>query len=211
MGKAIVIISGGIKKDSGGQWHSTDLNEADNKLSAPGGYLRVLAGKYLWDENKEQGIVATGGKGYDVAQKDPRQPLICEIIKKELMELGASENSIILEKESNNTIDQIKALGFILKKNDFKEAIIISSQWHLPRVRAMVEKTGDLNIRELLKQEAIKLQSAEEVLLKKDRQHWQDKIESAYQSDWLRQRIAMEEKGIADLKAGRYKIKNNTI
>lgn len=209
--KAIVIFSGGIKKEQTGRWQSTELNEADNKLGAPGGYLRVLAAKYLWDEDREQFIVATGGKGYDVIQKDPRQPLICEIIKEELMELGVNESRVLLERDSNNTLDQIKALSSFIKENDPEKITVVSSAWHLPRVKVMMEKEEGLG--KILGQRKIKLRSAEEILLEKDRQQWQEKIERAYESAWLKKRIEREEKGINDFLDGRYKInkiiKNN--
>lgn len=204
--KAIVILSGGIKKDKNGRWHSTDLSEEDNRWGAPGGYLRVLAAKHLFDVEPGCIIVATGGQGYDVAVKDEQQPLICEIIKSELADLEVVKEKIILEKKSNHTIDQVKALEQIIKKNKFDEIVVISSRYHLSRVQAIMKREKALSV--FLEQGKIKLRSAEEILIKSNKNKWQGIVEQAYNSQWMSQRVAEEIKGVSDFRAGKYKIKN---
>ena len=47
--EAIVLLPAGIKQQDG-TWVSTDLSEADAKLGAPGGKLRVIAAAELMKE-----------------------------------------------------------------------------------------------------------------------------------------------------------------
>lgn len=205
MAKAVIILSGGIKKDKSGRWRSTDLTQEDNELSAPGGYLRVLAGKILFESGKYDFIVAMSGRGYDVKNDEERRPAIWEIVKGELIALGVSEEKIIAEKESNTTFEQINALGNIIGENSLNEIAVISNRSHLPRVQAMMEKEKALG--DSLEQGKIKLLSAEEILIESDKDKWRATIEQDYGSEWMHQRMALELKGAADFKAGKYNIK----
>ena len=55
-------------------------------------------------------------------------------------------------------------------------------------------------------QKNIQYLSAEEILLEHDRKRWHEMIEQAYESEAMQKRIKLEEKGIRELREGKYKL-----
>ena len=71
----------------------------------------------------------------------------------------------------------------------------MTNGWHLPRVAAMLKT---LNC-------SAKLQSAEDLLLIDDSAKWKEQIENVARLPEMKAVIRSEEKGIEDLKNGRYR------
>jgi hypothetical protein len=203
MKKAVCVLSAGIKKNEKGEWTSTDLTKEDDVLGAPGGKLRVAAASYLYKNNPESIIIASGGRGWDVRDDESNRPNLAEILKRELIDLGVSESSVIKENKSNKTFEQLKELKKIIVREDFAELTIITNDYHLPRVKAMLEYDDDLH--ELLDNGRILLRSAEEICLRYDRKKWQNIIKEDYESEEMKKRIEREENGVKQIKNGIYK------
>lgn len=199
---AIVILGGGLKKDETGQWRTTNYDEPGDNFGVSGDRLRVVAAGYLYKNNPEQIIIASGGKGH---LKDiPDAPTVAEVLKKELIELGIPEE-VIIKENSGNTFQQLQELKKIINKKGLKNIGLLSNEWHLPRIKAMLEQFKELKqIFDLTKVEFL---SAEKICLEYDRETWQEIIEQAYQNEELKKRIELEQKGVQDIKKGRYKIK----
>ena len=199
---AIVILGGGLKKEADGRWRTTNYDECDN-FGVSGDRLRVVAAKYLYNKNPEQLIIVSGGKGQ---LKDiPDAPTVAEIIKKELTELGIPEEVIIKEEKSGNTFQQLEELKKIIKEKGLKNIGLLSNEWHLPRIKAMLEQLDEL--REISESATVEFLPAEEICLEYDKEAWQEMIEKARESEALKERIGREENGIEDIREGRYKIK----
>ncbi len=205
MKNAIAVLSAGVKKNNAGKWVSTDLTKEDNKLGAPGGKLRVIAASYLYKEYPEAIVIAIGGRGWDVKDDESSRPDLSEILKRELMELGVPKYGILEENKSNKTFEQLKELKKIIDCEKFSETTIITNDYHLARVKAMMEYDNELN--ELIVSGRIALQSAEDILLKYDKENWQNTIEKMYNSEEMKKRIEMENKGVEQIKKGVYKFK----
>jgi len=94
---AIVILGGGLKKDADGRWRTTNYDESGDNFGVSGDRLRVVAANYLYKNNQEQLIIASGGKGQ--LKNIPGAPAVSEVLKRELIELGVPEEKII---EENN-------------------------------------------------------------------------------------------------------------
>ena len=88
---------------------------------------------------------------------------------------------------------------------DLKQAVLISNDYHLPRMKAMMRTDKDLN--KLFSQRKIRFRSAEKILIKYQPEVWQKVIKKAYQTQAMKQRIALEKKGVRDIKKGIYKFK----
>lgn len=199
--QAIVIIGGGLVKDKG-KWRTTNFKEGD-KYGVKGDRLRVDAAEYLFRENEENEIIALGGKGQ---LKDiPDAPTVSEAIKQELKELGVPDDRIIKEEESGNSWQQLQELKKILKEHEFENVVVISNKYHLLRIEAMMEQ--DVEFKELLSSGKLELQAAEEILIEKEPGKWKDEIDRAYDTEAMRERIALEERGVRDLKEGKYKLR----
>jgi len=77
---AIVLLPAGIKQQDG-TWVSTDLSEADAKLGAPGGKLRVIAAAELMKENPDALLVTGGALGFDVpVGTTSARPMLADIL-----------------------------------------------------------------------------------------------------------------------------------
>lgn len=191
---AIAILGGGLIKDKLG-WRTTNYNEGDS-FGIIGDRLRVLAGYCLYTTGVGKLFIASGGKGL---YKEKGVPIIADIIKKELIELGIPSNLIITETNSINSYQQLKGILSITKKAS--RVGIISNDWHLPRIKAMLKHGPELKNKATI----IKLLPAEEILLSNKPKKWGKIIKKARQSKQMEQRLRLEQKGIAEIKNGNYK------
>src|SRR3989344_7674367 len=194
--KAIVILAGGFRKNRKGRWQS-------DGFSGPvsGSNLRVLAGSYLFKKDPRRIIIASGGRGYLRKYKDA--PGCSDIMRKELKALGIPGHKIIEEKKSNNTYQQLEELNQLLKKLKINNVIIVSNQYHLPRVKAMLKYLFEFKLAD-----KIRFIQAEKVVIE---YHLglKYKIEKLYQSEKVKKMIQKEKEGIKQIKNGRYDIKKN--
>lgn len=199
----IVILGGGLKKDKNG-WRTTNFDEGDN-FGGLGDRLRVVAAEFLARENPKVIVVVSGGRGQ--LRKVVGAPTVSEVLKKELMALGVAPERIIEKNNSNNTYQQLKELIKVLNGRGFSKIGIISNRHHLPRVQAMVEFIPDLkSLKDLLLIGNLELLSAEDILLDFDPNSWKDLISRAYASEAMQKRIELENQGVAQIKAGTYKL-----
>jgi len=199
--EAILILSGGIKQNKDGSWISSDLDDTE---VSPGGKSRVIAASYLFNDDKEKFVITTGQIGSEKLAQEKQHPNISAILKKELTELGVPEERIIEESRSNNTFEQLTESIKVIKEHGFENIIFISNRYHLPRIKAMIEKIPELN--EFLLSGKLELKSVEEILIEKEPK-WKEEIEKAYNTKEMKERIALEEQGVRDLKEGRYKLR----
>jgi len=198
----IVVLPGGMVKDQKtGKWRTVDFNEGDN-FGITGDRVRVVAASFLHKDDPESVVLTMGGKGQhnDVADA----PKLCDMLKGELIELGVLAAKILIEDKSGSTYENLLELKKILRKNDFKQVKIVSNDWHMPRVRAMIEHRSELKeMEQMVKFEFI---SAEEVVVEKDPETWRYKVDRAYKTDNMQKRIALELKGVSDLREGKYQL-----
>jgi len=200
--KAIVIFGGHLVKDANGLWKTTNFDESD-EYGVLGDRLRIEAGSFLYQENKQLTVIALGGRGQ--LAKIPDAPAVSEIIKSELVKLNVPEKNIITENESGSTYDQLREMKKIIRKKNFGEAVIISNKYHLPRIRAMIEQ-WDRDLADWLYQGKISLLAAEEVIIKYQPERAEE-IKRAYDTVAMRERIGLEQKGVSEIKAGTYKLR----
>jgi len=200
---AIVILGGGIKKDEAGNWRTTNYDEPGDNFGVSGDRLRVVAANYLFKHGPEQLFIVSGGKGQ--LKDNPDAPTVAEVLKKELIAFGVPEEMIIKEENSGNTYEQLQEIKKIILEKELKNIGLLSNEWHLPRVKEMLERFDEL--RQIFESINVEFLSAEKICLEYDNEAWQEIIEQAYKSEGLKERIEREQKGVEDIKEGRYKIK----
>lgn len=199
---AIVVLAGGIKRDASGRWVSTDLSAEDDKLGAPGGKLRVLAAAVLATEYPSAVVIASGGKGADIAKDVPEnRPSLAKILCDELLESGVSRDRIMLEEKSNTTYQQLQELGVLIKEQGWQSVMIITNSYHRDRVEAMIEA----KFTQLRESANFSLVSAETVLVTNDSGRWQPSLEKEYKSAYMQERENKETVGIEQILSGVYK------
>lgn len=188
-----------MKKDEkNGNWRTTNFSEGDN-FGVMGDRLRVVAACYLHKDNPRRMIIVLGGRGQ--LSNIPGAPTVASVIKKELAELNVPENLIVTEENSSNTYHQLLELKNIVQEMRLQKLIVVSSRYHLPRVQAMLENLPELKtLRGICE---INFVSAEDVVAPRD-ERWREIIKSVYESEDMKARIRLEEKGTKDIKEGKY-------
>jgi len=199
----IVILGGGLIKDKNGEWHTTHFSKGGDNFGALGDRLRVMAGAHLYKHNLDAFVIASGGKGQ--YRDNPDVPSVSSVVKKELIEHGVPEERIVEENKSNNTYEQLLELKKIKGLKNLKNIIIISNNWHLPRIKAMIHNIHGLDLlKEMYNNSIIKIKSAESILIKFDSNKWKIKLQRIYESDAMKKRIKLEKQGVKQIKEGTY-------
>jgi len=198
--KAIVVLGGGLIKE-GSHWKTIDLGEGGDNFAVSNDRWRVEAAAVLWQEEPDYSIIVLGGKGQLTPISDALA--VASVIKSELKELGVPEEIIITEERSGNSLEQLLELKSLAIQRNLEEIIIISNEWHLPRIKAIIEFYPGL--KESLRFLSLQFISAEEILLEHDPEKWRSKVESARLNLELKKRYELEEKGVEQLKKGTYK------
>ena len=96
---------------------------------------RIRKGIELYRLNVAQKIICAGG-----AVKN--QHIEAEVIFKELVKNGIPEENIICERASKGTWGNIKNSKIIMNNHGFKNAVIVSSPWHLRRASIYAAEMG---------------------------------------------------------------------
>src|SRR3989344_2664961 len=133
----IVILGGWIAKDQKGNWHTADQYEGYNQFGISGHRIRVLAGKYLYDEHPDAWLIASGGTGKLKNQTDA--PTISSVIKTELVDLGVPESSILEESLPATTYQQLAALTKMVEQENISRVWLVSNTYHIPRIEALAK------------------------------------------------------------------------
>lgn len=197
---AIVILGGGLIKNKRGQWHSTGF-----KGPVFASHLRVLAGYYLFKKKPDSLIIASGGKGYLKKIRDA--PTVAQIMKRELVAMGIPSKSILEEKRSDNTHQQLQGIKKILPFHKINKISIVTNWYHLGRTRAFISQDTAMN--KLLKYNKIKLEAAESIVQKHE-PGLKNKIKMLYQSNKMKTVIILERTGIRQIKNGTYSLHSDT-
>lgn len=207
-GEAIAILGGGLKKD-GHKWRTTNFNEGD-EFGCLGDRLRVVAGSYLYGDREKVNpnllMIASGGRGQ--LENVSGAPTLAEVISAELADFGVPVEKILKENQSANTYQQLRGLDNLVLARGLTKFFIISNEYHLPRIQAMVELAPGLhNLRNLRLNNSLFLESAEKIVLSRDRFQWEDAIKQAYETEVMKERVRLEESGVAKIRAGTYQLK----
>ena len=193
----LVILGGGLTNDHG-KWRTTNFNEGD-EFGITGDRIRIVAGAILFSHKLSDIIYVSCGRGQYA--KYPEIPIVAEVMKKELIELGVPSNHIVMDDQSGNTHQQLKFIKSLTESKIIKKIGIISNEWHLPRIKAMLEYSPHLKGLS----NCVELLAGEEIATQYDKSTWKDIIENARKSDGMKKRIALEQKGVQNIKEGRYK------
>lgn len=197
---AFVILCGGLVKTPDGNWRTTTFDDLGDHVGILGDRLRIDAASYLYLDIPTARFIVSGGKGH--LQINPNAPAMAPIMRKELLEIGVPDDHIIVDDKTNGTYRQIMAIERYRKEYGFNAFGVISNDFHLSRIDAMCKHLEPLP--RLLIHIQITLISAEQVCIGADKKYWEPIIHKVYQSDAMKKRITLEQKGVADIIAGHY-------
>lgn len=106
------------------------------KGSDPSPFLQARLNECLrlYKEGYGKYIIVSGGKG---AGEDITE---AEAMKNFLLDKGISENNIVLEDKSTNTMDNLTFSKNVMDLKGFKTAVVVSNKYHLKRSSLMTKK-----------------------------------------------------------------------
>lgn len=134
----VVTLGGGIRRHEKG-WHTTNYSEGDD-YGTLGSRARIIATQYLYEQGDvaENYLTTTGKPKY--LEEDPEAPRESEIGRKELLERGLPPEHVFIENESKTTKQNIANVLKIAKEHSWHKMLIVSSNYHIPRIKASYEQ-----------------------------------------------------------------------
>lgn len=199
----IAVLGGGLIKENG-EWRTT-LAECD-AFGVLGDRLRVVAAALFYGELRQLKlgvkIWVTGGKGKLADISDA--PTVASVIRRELCALNVPAIAIATEEIAGNTYRQLVALDRMIAGELLMRFALISNQYHLPRIGAMIEYAPLLtNVKRCVRNGKLALVAAEEILARHD--ELRDEVRELYESEEMGGLMSAEARGVSDIKAGLYK------
>jgi hypothetical protein len=203
----IVVPGGGLVRNEDGSWRTGSYADPGDIFGLTGSRLRVVATSIIFFDQPASLIIASGGKGQYKNIKDA--PTLAAVAKKELIELGVPPDAVIEESQSGTTFEGLVGLLKFINQKDFERLMIVSNGWHLPRIKVFIENCGELlALKVLVDGGRLEFVNADAVLIERKPEDWQSVIETAVASQALKNRLAIEKRGVEDIKSGRYQFKN---
>ncbi len=99
---------------------------------------RILAGEELLEQGRAQYLLISGGSGLISGRGEPE----AEILRKWLLKRGHRADRILAESLSRNTGENARNTAEIVKKRGWKEIILVTSAFHMPRSMMTFRKAG---------------------------------------------------------------------
>jgi uncharacterized SAM-binding protein YcdF (DUF218 family) len=125
---AIVVLGGGTRSQAYPR-PDVDFSDAGD---------RVWYGGNLYREQKAPKVIVSGGRISWKGSGDPES----EDLTKILVKMGVPKEDIIPEGESYNTHDNAVYVDKILKAQNFKTILLVTSAMHMPRSMAIFKHLG---------------------------------------------------------------------
>lgn len=210
---AIFVLSGGIVKTRSvnrtPKYKSTAYSESDPSGLMGGGKARVIAAVEVLKYFPTLKVVTTS-----YVEKDT--PTHAQIMSDELISMGVNPSRIVLEENSNSTISELIEMVQLSDENKWKNVVVISNRYHIPRLEEMYKRIEILHpdnvfISRLRKLEQsgfnIKFAAAEDILpLRSVR--YKKLIDEMQNSLEYKKRVEAEENGLQAVKTGDYRKRN---
>lgn len=195
----LIALLGGDIYYKDGVWQT---NDADGPGDGKGGptydRFRVIAGAYLGKKYPASRIFVSGG----IPPRDGA-PSIASVMKDELVALGVSESRIRSDEGALNTYEQLQAIQrFSARSAPSEKVFIVSNEWQLPRIEAMITHAPELSYLRSRDWETV---AAEDVMVEHDVSLWSVPVEAERADPRMKARIQHEKEGTAQVTRGSYR------
>jgi uncharacterized SAM-binding protein YcdF (DUF218 family) len=202
---ALIILGGGLRKE-GSEYYPATYQENDG-FGMLGGHMRLQAAIDLFHAKASPCFLFTTG----VYEKNKTRlgadvPPESEVYAARFKEALAGEPlpEILVETASSTTLtDLIEAIREA-KKHGWHRIAVVSSDYHIPRVRALYEHVLAAQSDTQFEAEFL---SAEKTVQEFQPGVFDREITEAYASDGARERQQNEQRGLQDLRDGKYATK----
>ncbi len=216
------ILAGSMKyselkgRHESGSFSTVDQNskKATGTALPAAGKDRVLAALELHDAFPNVDLITTSRtRNQDV-------PTYAAVMKGELLQKGVPDERIILEEESVSTITEYKEAVKLWNEKQWTNIVFVSSNFHLPRARALLNHLEDFadNEEELasltkfansIRKGILTIQflgSAEILSIRDER--YKKLFAEVDASEGMQRRIEFEQKGVEQIASGTYDKRN---
>ncbi len=191
---------------------STSYGDHGQVGVAPGGKARVIATAEIARLFPDIRIVTTS---YEPNHVDD-QPTHAAVMENELKRRGVNPENITREEVSMSTLTQIVEMIKMAADNGWRRIVAVTNEYHKPRMQEMIKQIGKLFAHdvEFMKayeifeenQGEIALIAAEDVISMIDGR-MKAVVDAARETDAYKAVVASEQKGLQDLREGRYKVR----
>lgn len=196
---SIAILSGGIKK------HIREEGE----MYLPTSYKDGLGGKGRIIAASKLAEVFPNSPLLTLSHVDPTVPSQAEIYHQELVRQGIDTSRIIKDPDAYNTFSELVAIQRQAQLNAWKNVIVVTNNYHLPRTSYMLEHFEDLARRFQLTEPlqphtlTLRLVGAEDILTAFS-PHYTSLIDAWMKTPSYAKLVELEEKGLQDLQTNTY-------
>ncbi len=180
----IVVLASDIKKE-GNLWALDEWS-----------LIRVAAGECFYKKDPSDRVIVVGG-----GSPGDDRPTVASLMSRYLIDKGVPESAIVSEDTSLSTLQELLQVQGFTEETGPKDISIISSEWHLERVRAILEYFPKLST---LNKSAPSFLAAEDILLRENPVEWENFIEKSRKNPETETRRANEKKGVAQIIDGTY-------
>jgi hypothetical protein len=194
--RALAPLGGLPYKGTDGKWRTNDLDGPGDKHGLTLDRFRVIATAMLYQANPKQLVFCIG----DPPDAKTSMPSGAKIVQTELEELEVLELDMRWI-EAKTTHRQLIGLCAKISWHNLRRIDLISNEWHLGRIRAMIDCSPHLHALRSIDWRAV---AAEEVMLKHDYPTWAPVIQQARDDPKTAERIKLEQKGQMQMYAGTY-------
>jgi hypothetical protein len=209
---AIVVVSGASKfNPKKGRYEMGSYSDTDDSGLVTGGKDRDIAAAELSQAFPESTLVTTS------QNMNPDIPTYASIQKGELVHMGIPAEKIIEENVSYRTVDGLKNTLLMAKEKGWKRLVYITSPYHIARMQEFLGRILQFaaDDQESIRLQAIhddisggklivKLLSSDEVLPFRSK-HYTAYFDKVKQLPSYAARLAAEQKGVEDIRSGKYK------
>lgn len=217
MPAAAFILSAGIKlvetRNGETQYKTKSYADLDIHGLTSGCKSRTMAAGYLGQEFPELKFVTNSGFQSEAAKGIPSH---AQVMEQELKKFNVPDESIILQEKSVSTATEMVKMIKLAVDNNWQKIAIITSDYHIPRTRALFANLADIinyedpEFREKLaefKKRNIRVSfvSAEDVL-ENVSPLYKHLIAKAKQTESYKKRVEQEQNGLKDIEEGKYRV-----
>lgn len=215
---AVFSFSGGITYDKAHNRHRTlaysDLSEHG---LVTGSRSRVIATAYIAKAVPGIPIVTNSFNRFD-----PDEPTMASVIAGELTKpvRGVDPSRIVREEKSFSTVTQLIEMINLTNEHNWQRVAVVGNWWHFPRMTRMYENIDTIvRYEDPAQQEAFTKAVAEfrergvevrfipcENILRTADSKYGAYLDAAEATEPFQKTLAAEERGVADLEAGKYRV-----
>jgi hypothetical protein len=193
-----IVVIGAYPHFKDGKWQTSGVGDPGDHAGATFDRFRVLAGFALSQKYPNAKLLLSGGAQHE------GEPSCAKVLEDELSELGVAKERMELEERSQSVHQQLYEIGKLAGEKHLPHLLIITNDWHHPRLKAMMEHAPKLEMWKDISWERI---DAEQVMLDSGNADWAAMVAAERSHPKFAERVGMEEQGVRDVIAGVYRYK----